>query len=294
MGGNQATSIVATAEIERAVIDLVGDLASYSPRSKVVFMEGTVDGGFDVQMVSCLFPEFAERVNLVSMGNKARVKRLQDALARAAADGRIDARFFCIVDRDFEPDTLSATTAVFSWDRYHIENYLLQPEFIWEAHRALDLNGAQATSTDEVEVRLRRCASETIQDIVRIKLDEEVNSLLMKTISMKHDRTLPPSAGIADAVKRSLSKFHDAVANDLHLVQLQAKEQEITDELQDALNGEEWLRLFRGRDLLKRYVSRYVPGVQYEPFRNLVLARTKERRFQPLGMATVIDRILDA
>ena len=50
-GENQADRVVAGHDVESAVVSLVADLASYSPRSKVVLLEGE-NSGVDARIVS--------------------------------------------------------------------------------------------------------------------------------------------------------------------------------------------------------------------------------------------------
>jgi hypothetical protein len=58
----QAVPLVAKEGLQRAVIDLVGDLASYRPDAKLVIFEGE-NSEFDQRMTSTLFPAFSEKVN---------------------------------------------------------------------------------------------------------------------------------------------------------------------------------------------------------------------------------------
>src|SRR5918995_3550003 len=83
-----------------------------------------------------LFPEFAQRVNLVSGGNKSRVRVLYAALHEAASQANIRNRFFAVVDKD-SAATIEVDTgaSMFTWDSYHIENYLIDPGSIREARK---------------------------------------------------------------------------------------------------------------------------------------------------------------
>ncbi len=45
---------------------------------------------------------------------------------------------------------------------------------------------------------------------------------------------------------------------------------------------------------VRRFVSAAGTGVQYEPFRDLVLARMQDDRHKPAGMQRVVDQILGA
>ena len=68
--GNQATKVMLDDDVERALVDLVGDLAAYRPHAKVVVLEGTSQDGFDEKLIRRLFPDFAKKVNLVSAESK--------------------------------------------------------------------------------------------------------------------------------------------------------------------------------------------------------------------------------
>ncbi len=72
---NQVDPVLIEADVERAVMDLVGDLASYRPGGKVVIFEGG-DSEFDLKMTNTLFPEFQVAVNRISSGNKKRESKL--------------------------------------------------------------------------------------------------------------------------------------------------------------------------------------------------------------------------
>ena len=61
--GNQAVAVEADDELDRAIVDIVGDLAVYKPLAKVVILEGGGDTEVDVHVVGRLFPEFAQRVS---------------------------------------------------------------------------------------------------------------------------------------------------------------------------------------------------------------------------------------
>jgi hypothetical protein len=126
---NQVRRISVGADVERATIDLVGDLAAYKPGAKVVIFEGGGDVAFDVAMTTALFPDFAAKVNMISGTNKGRVRQLHMLLERAASEAALPAKFFSICDRDSDPISDTVASAL-TWDAYHIENYLLERSFI--------------------------------------------------------------------------------------------------------------------------------------------------------------------
>ena len=80
--GNQMRELDPGEEVESIILELVGNLATYSPGAKVVFLEGE-NSEFDLRMVSRLFPEIENKVNLVSGGNRRAVESLHRTLEQS-------------------------------------------------------------------------------------------------------------------------------------------------------------------------------------------------------------------
>jgi hypothetical protein len=290
-GTNQLHPISATAEVERALIDLVGDLASYSPRSKVVLLEGS-GSEFDASLLQRLFPDFAERANLISVGSKRHVMQMHDLLNEASRKGKLAERFFSIVDRDFDGPEPEAAVSRFHWNVYHIENYLLEPKFIRDVVVSLQTKPLQLTE-GEVEHQLKECARKTIDDLVRIKMDRFVNSTLVFCVNTKFDPALPIPEGFRLAAEKSNEKLGGILEKRLTSKQLVQLENKIRSSLTSAIADGRWKSEFRGRDILQRFSHSQGGQIGYERFRNLVLSRMAEAGFQPDGMKKVIKAITD-
>lgn len=98
----QLLGISADDDVEKAVLDLVGDLAAYKPGAKLVFIEGGGEQPFDENMITSLFPEIASQVNLITSGSKARVRQVSLLLEHARAAGAMVGQAFAITDGDNE------------------------------------------------------------------------------------------------------------------------------------------------------------------------------------------------
>ncbi|MEM6515591.1 MAG: AAA family ATPase, partial [Bacteroidota bacterium] len=128
-GNNQLKKISLENEAEAALIDLIGEFSSYDQNSKIVIFEGE-SSEFDKKMTNSLFPKFENTVNSISAGNKSNVVNLQKILKTAASEGLISGQFIAITDKDTDAVITDLQTRNFSWDVYHIENYLLNEKFI--------------------------------------------------------------------------------------------------------------------------------------------------------------------
>ena len=292
---NQAVEILKDYDVERVTIELVGDLASYRPHGKVVILEGHSENGFDVNMVRRLFPEFVQRVNLVSGGNKSRVRDLYAALHEAASQANIRNRFFAVVDKDFAATVkIDAGASMFTWDSYHIENYLLDPGSIREAAETLLMGANPFNSDAEVLDALQGCARELVNSLVLERLQAEVNDEIVSAINIGGPpSTTAPARDLIPSITGSIKRV-STVGSSLTLDKLSEKAEAHRTVLQDALESAEWLQEFPGRLVLRRFAGEYLAG-KIDPlmFSNLVLDKMVERSVKPEPMRIVLDQIAE-
>lgn len=289
---NQAVPILARDELERATIDLVGDLAMYRPQGKVVLFEGGGDTDTDVRITEKLFPDFAKNTNLVSGGSKRRVKDLYEVLAHTAERVGMARRFFAVTDRDSAPSELPPQgTHQLSWDAYHIENYLLEPRFIREAVGVL-LGRPKFDSDDQVVEALRNAAKEVLPRLVVDALRKIVNDRIVSSVHLGGD---PSKRNAADALIASVSATFDRLNNARDTIDYAFLEQQaaaIKDGFIASLDNGTWVKELPGRSILQRFAARELSGVgSYEGFRNVIVDQMVDASYEPPGMRRVIDVI---
>jgi hypothetical protein len=290
---NQAQEVVAEDDVQRATLDLVGDLATYRPNGKVVILEGGGDSDFDVQMVQRLFPEFAKRVNLLSGGGKKRVRDLYGVLAAAAEQAALG-RFYAIVDADSDVGVVpNAGAATRTWDVYHIENYLLEPEYVRRATAAALLRDAFATQAETLEA-LRQCAGEVVPRSVLRLLTSDVNGRLVGAISIGGSPdSVKPADALMPSIAASVDRLTQAMREVMDADTLREKAAAHEKDLRAAVADGRWIRRLPGREILSRYVQKHLDGVvRYEAFRNLVIDQMADDSYQPPSMKTLLEAIL--
>lgn len=289
--GNQASPIVADNDLDQAVIDLVGDLATYRPWAPVVLVEGA-GSDFDVQMCRRLFPEITDRLNVVSAGSRQRVGDLYRTLLSMVDRLGLQRRFYAVVDRDLGDNATEATDGVVTWDRYHIENYLLEPKAVRAA--VVSLTSVDPFQTDaSTKEALRASARSVAGRVVVQRLQRELNGRLVSSITVAAN----PSGANAVAELRastqaSVERFDSEAASSLAGAALEQREAAIRSELDSALESDEWLRLVPGRSVLGAFAAQFTPGVRYEAFRNIVLEKMVDFNLRPAGMASVFASFL--
>lgn len=288
----QLRPLRATADLDLALVDLVGDLAAYRPSGKVVIFEGGGDSDFDRRVTGTLFPELQTKANLISGTNKARVRALHETLESAAQQGQLPFQFFAVTDRDSAKEEIPNNSInVFSWDVYHIENYFLEVKYIQGVLKSLGVRSVP--SEEQILDDLRLCALETLPQLIRHELAEMANKALVRSINVGTD---PKKGDLAQelytAVSRSSSNVQGVANEQLSLEALRKEEQRLRTELESNLGDGAWIKTFRGRDILKRFAGKSPVSIQYEVFRNLILSRMQDDGYQPTGMKEVIDKIL--
>ena len=276
--------------VSRAMIMLVGDIAAYQPGKKVVVFEGGGDSEFDVQFVTTLFPELAQKVNVISGGNKLRVRELHDVLEATSKTGIIPFKTYSITDLDGErSDTVIAPR--FRWDVYHVENYLLEAEYIKKVLVELG-DASKSLSKEQLNDWLRTAAASTLNDLVQHKLRDFVNNTIVKSINLGFDRNREDvAAAMSEAIDRSTKRINKSIKESISEKGLLRLEKQYRTAFKEDIATDGWKKSFRGRDILKALVQSK-SKVSYEVFRNLVVARMSDAGFKPKGVAKVVNSIL--
>lgn len=252
---------------------------------------GASEDGFDEKFIRRLFPDFAKRVNLVSAGSKRRVRNLYAALNEAVTQAGIENRFFAIVDKDAEayipPD---GQAQEFTWGVYHVENFLLVPAAIREACESLA--GSDLFSSDqEVLYALKVEATQLVDSLTLERIQAEINDEMIRAIEIKGPPdTHDVAASIGPSIEASVRRVGELGAS-CSQEALTQRVAEARVELESALDAEEWLAVFPGRRILKRFVNTHL-DVAYEPFRNVILDKIAMSDDRPESMKQILDGIL--
>lgn len=292
-GPNQVSLVQVGRDLDRLVIELVGDLATYRPGAKIVVFEGEANSEFDIQMTCTLFPIFQSSVNTIPGGNKSRVSALYGLLETARQAGHLPGKFYAITDSDGDASAETDVPTRHQWDVYHIENYLLEPEYILQVLKDLNKTTPSLITTENVLIALKQCAEATISKLVAHKLQSDANRGLIESINLGFDPTTPNiSLALSSAIDRSVQRINQLAAGQLSNKYLNPLEIEHRNAALEDLKTDKWRASFRGREILKKFVGEYGGGIAYEAFRDLIIARMRDKKYQPPGMKKVIDCIL--
>ena len=283
---NQVKKINANNDLEKAVIDLVGDLATYAPNKNIVLLEGE-NFEFDLQMVKKLFPNFEDTVTLLSVGSKDQVSKIHKLLENSKLAKQLQAKIFSIVDKDSESQFQNRRSVKqFIWDRYHIENYLLDEYYLTQAINQLTLLD-DPLSEAKVKSLMIECARESINSLIKHTLRQKIYKDTFKKVKLDFDlnssSNLPKVA--YESLKQNIEKISKVCDKDM-LIELKTIEKKEREKFEKAFenNNEEWKSIVKGRDILKKLSSKINNGVSYESLRNTVISLMVAKKHQPEGM----------
>lgn len=294
--GNQLRKIDQRNDVDRLCIELVGDLAAYRPGEKIVILEGA-NKGTDVQIVDKLFPNIRKEVTLVGGGSRRNVTELRQILNELAARGEDQERVWAITDEDAddgEEGKGQKESQILKWDRYHIENYLLEERYVAAALRALELD-LEGETDSEAGIRLEM--KEICRAMARGFAVEKVTRRISRKIrSIGYiDSTQFEGNEAEELARKAEQRVLDVQRAVAEEATVQGIEEEINSEEQRLLKSTgsgNWKRLFRGRDVLRRFCATRTKNLRYEMLRNVIVNEMARDGFQPSGMKKRLDDIL--
>ena len=284
---NQLKRVEENRDEELAILELVGDIAGYRPEGKVVIFEGE-NAGFDVRMTSRLFPEYERTMNFIAGGNRAGVERLHKFLEASNEEAGI--KIYSIVDRD-KQEARRKGGRRYSWNVYHIENYLLEATYIAEVLAESTIRDLQLREPRDVENELLKIAEGQVKRLLQEYLNEYVNGILVQKIVINSQNADTLSKELLEQVERSIKGISEAANDDLTEDKIEQRRIEKKRELEQALQTDEWKEIFRGRDILKEFSKLYCQGLPYERLRDMIVNRMRQRGHQPSGMRNILRQI---
>jgi hypothetical protein len=291
-GISQAVPLAIDESAQKAIFDLVGDWAAYRPGAKLVIFKGGGSTDFDVRVTSTLFPAERERMNFISAGGRSQGTAMHEAVKVSDAASDIRRKIFSITDKDSDADASVDNTTRFAWDRYHIENYLIDFTCIASvASRIL----AKKVNEKDVERDLKALAEASMGPLIRHELTKFVRKSFGDLLSVKVDPHLAdlatPMHKRVTEIEGKLKQVTDATITLDHLRNLEADARQ---RYAKDLGGDNWVTSFKGRDILRKYCEKRLPTVQYDALVNLILDEMVLRGVKPPGMANVMLKIDEA
>lgn len=156
------------------------------------------------------------------------------------------------------------------------------------------MGGETFASEEAVMDALKAEATQLVDSLTLERIQAEVNDEMIRAIEIKGPPDTHDVAGsIRPSIQASVNRIAE-VGTSLTEEDLNRRVQEVRAELEEALEGEEWLAVFPGRRILRLFVNTHLKGVSYEPFRNIVLDKIAMSDHRPSSMKQILDEITEA
>src|SRR5262249_46726852 len=156
----------------------------------------------------------------------------------------------------------------FEWGVYHIENYLLHPQYIADVLNSLALKTRYDAT--RVEKSLEEAARSVVPGMVIHRLRAYASSKMVGAIDLGFSPcTATVGQELHAAVSRSSERLSQVVA-ELSQANLVAMEKKVRAEVEQSFSDRSWMKKLPGREILKRFIALEQVGVAYEVFRNLI------------------------
>ncbi len=290
--GNQIRRVENRSSIEQIIIDLAGDLAAYKPDGRIVLLEGA-DSRFDEKMVTRLFPEVAKRVNFVSAGNKKNVLEVQKTIEQMMECGQVQVEANSIVDPDDalltrEPARRGRRR---EWGCYHIENYLLNAEFIGLAVKSIDIDGSRDRTEESIERLLEDAAEELITNLAVRQVRDKMWRGLRKEMDMGSGNKAEPAAELRQVLAATTAQVQNEADRWSQAGVIEKEIRDVEARLRQAWESGEWRKKFPGRNILDALCAKLGGNIEGKRLRIAIVGEMAKAGFKPEGMAKIIESI---
>lgn len=250
-----------------------------------------VEGDSDEEILPLFHDALPPNVAIVSTGGKTTLMRMTGAAMRLLEEVIREGNLYFVRDRDVEDDAAVLDELqgkyqgkFFVWDRYHIENYLLDEQAI---HDVLDDDEdiPSPPSPQAIRAQLKAIADARRGSVMARHLEARINAEVRRRVRVNE----------REDVRESLLKAAETrLAQVIQMLEPQAVAmlyEEVCADL-EARWDTEWPALCIGRDVLTVYHREHVREYfGYELFRNRVARKMRELDRVPPAIANVLAAI---
>ena len=265
---NQLKRVTSTEELHEVLSEVMGSRGLVSFNQRIVFIEGA-ESSADREVYERLYPPGVHNVSFVPAGNSATVRKTAERVNHLLSASIEFQHYYSIVDGDLDRSVSAPphNGRLFQLPVYHVENFLLDENLIFEV--CTEMLGSQCpyTSPSDVECLLKEIV---LQDV---HMNPYTKALL-------EARVTKLASNAQDAIfKKEIPKVEFPTFDEL---QKQALEL-----MQQALKDESWREKCKGREVLKAFCSKH--QLTYKHFRNCLIAKMTT---PPEGLNEIMKQIL--
>lgn len=296
--GNQIHPVDTDDEVEKLFLEIVGDIATFRPTGPLIILEGEA-GGTDKWIVEQLFPKVTEAATIVGGGGVGQLEKVAEVFEAIEKQQYKRRRVFAISDGDATTRRgrgVDGRQGRLRWDRYHIENYLLEEEYIAKALKRLTRDEAvQMATTTEIGTTLRDIARSLVDDFARERVEMDLREGVRAASRLAGTaREAAEGADVvellADRTRKIAQSIADYQRENGHAEAIGERLRKERGELEEALQTDEWKKCFKGRDVIGRFVGKLGQGMPRDTFITAIVREMQNDGYQPQGMSQLLAK----
>jgi hypothetical protein len=275
-GRNQVTRAFSDEDRYETFRSVAGDVGIVTLGQRIVFLEGTEWA--DKHILESFFEDYKGKVVFVPSGSVSEVMRISDKILKLLQTTSRFNFYYAIRDRDYMSDAERRSLMeagkgrLYVWERYHVENYLLDFDAIYNI---LSRNVTPCPCSNPGDVK------EKMVNILRNERDRFLSKMVNYEVNKKL-KGVYFDIGLEKIEEQAQTKAENLKNKLLPVLGTDNIKNIIrnkSEEFQRALESSEWVKILPARDVLTLFISRYGQELQYKPFKNqLVHEIEKEKR----------------
>jgi len=263
-GRNQVTRAFSDEDRYETFRSVAGDVGIVTLGQRIVFLEGIQ--WTDEYVLESFFEDFKGKVVFVPSGSVGEVMKISDKILKLLQTSSGFNFYYAIRDRDYMSDTeretiMRTNQRLYVWERYHVENYLLDFDAIYNV-LSRNLAPCPCSNPQDVEEKMVDILGRENERFMSKMVNYEVNKKLKE---MHFD------IGFEKIDEQAETKIEDLKSRILPIFDRDSIRKIIEDKrtkFQRALESDEWIKILPGRDILNLFISKYGRELQYKPFKN--------------------------
>jgi len=267
-GGNQFMRVTNNEDLHAVLSEVMGSRGLVSFNQRIIFIEGE-ESSADREVYERLYPPGTYNVSFVPAGNSATVRKTAERVNDLLSSSIEFQQYYSIVDGDIERSVAAPSVGdrLFQLPVYHIENFLLDENLIFEASK--EMLGSQCPYNSAAEV------------------ESALKEILLDPVHMN-----PYTAALLDSRLAKLAKdTHNAIYNkvipQVTIPSFEQTQKEAAELMKQAVQDGTWRKKCKGRDVLKGFCGKN--QLRYQHFRNCLIAKMSRA---PEELVCIMNKIL--
>lgn len=267
---NQFVKVSGDEALHTALSDVMGATGFVSLNRKIVFVEGE-SSSTDVAFYKSIFTPSKYNVSFIAAGDSTMVRGISEKVMYLLDHGSSFQQFFCIIDGDIENRRLESNSKLFRLPVYHVENYLLDENIMFEVLKKFTGADCPFHFAEEVLEKLKEiCLSDAhVLPFTKALLDSQVYQM-------------------TETAKDFIFQKRFDELSSLQEIRFDGIKDRAIEKITQALKRDTWKKVCKGRDIIKAFCRIY--GLQYDHYRNNLIA---EFKVPPESLLTLLSSMLN-